>query len=115
MKVINLTPHDIVVWHECTERRYKASGTIARVRQEHEVVGSIDGVPIVRTIMGDIENLPPPQPQTVYLVSNMVLQHAKGRYDLLAPDTGPTAFRGDNGQIVAVRNFISYASYPERD
>ena len=109
MKLVNLTPHALVVrLNDGTERRIEPSGTIARVATTAREVGTVNGIPVVETTYGDIEGLPAPEDGTVYIVSSLVLAAARasGRADVLAPDTSPeSAIRDDAGRIVAVRRF----------
>ena len=105
-KLVNLTPHDIVVRKADGDLMVPPSGLVARVTTSQEVVGDIDGVPIVRTIFGEVQGLPDPELDTVYIVSSLVLGALKGsRSDVVSPDTGPTAIRNEAGQIVAVTRF----------
>lgn len=63
-------------------------------------------IPLQRRSTGAVTGLPDPQPDTLLIVSSMVLDAAKGRVDLIAPDTGATAIRDDAGRIVAVTRFV---------
>jgi hypothetical protein len=67
-------------------------------------------VTIVRTEFGEVKNLPEPQVGTICVVSIIVAQAVRGqRYDVVAPDTGPTAVRftdgPQKGQVKGVRRF----------
>ena len=112
MKIVNLTPHDIVVMAEDgTEfRRYPASGTIARAASKTEIIGELDGVPVARQQFGEVSGLPDPEPGTVYLVSLVVGQAMKGqRDDLYGPDTSPDgAVRDDDGRIIGTRRMVKF-------
>lgn len=112
MKFVNLTPHalNIVDADGNTILSVAPSGTVARVTTQQTVVGNIAGIDIVRTVFGDIDGLPAPQPDTVYVVSTLVLQALKdagvSRNDVVAPDTSPqSAVRNADGQIVGVKRF----------
>ena len=104
MKIINLTPHDIVITDGPT---FPPSGTVARVSVQQVDAGDIDGIPVKTQIFGDIVGLPAPQQDTVFVVSAMVLNAAKaqGRTDVVAPDTA-NAVRNDDGHIVSVPGFV---------
>lgn len=65
------------------------------------------GIPVTTPIYGEVEGLPDPQPDTVYIVSLMVAQRVPWRNDVFAPDSGPTAIRNAAGQIEAVRGLVS--------
>jgi hypothetical protein len=110
MNIINLTPHDIKVYDaegKNVIRTYPASDQVARVKSKAAVVGEVDGIPVVETRFSEITGLPDEQPDTVYIVSLLVLQAMEGdRDDLIAPDTGPgSVVRDENGQIIGVRRF----------
>ena len=106
MNLVNITPHDIVVRKADGDLMVPPSGQIARVTTSQEVIGYIDDVPVVRTVFGEVTGLPDPVKDTIFIVSSLVLGALKGsRPDVVAPDTGPTAIRNDNGQIVAVTRF----------
>ena len=104
MNIINCTPHTITVISKEEKRDYPASGTIPRVLTLVNNAREVDGIPCIAQKLGDVEGLPDPQPDTVYIVSGMVFS-ASERADLVAPDTGNTCIR-ENGQIVAVTRFI---------
>ena len=117
MKIVNLTPHDIVVIAEDGSeiRRYPASGQVARAKTETVVVGEIDGVPVARQAFGDVQGLPDPQPDTLYIVSMVVGQALGGsRTDVLGPDTSPAgAVRDAEGRIIGTRRLVAYADVVE--
>lgn len=107
MKLINLTPHDIIIRLPDRDRVIPASGTVARVATSHELVGEIDGIPVSVQTFGQIEGLPEPRDGVFYIVSAIVLSAAKelGRTDVVAPDTA-RAIRNEAGQIVAVPGLV---------
>lgn len=113
-QVVNLTPHEIVVRVGGEEIVFPPSGNVVRVKvfpmrsttdlhpEDCDCV-----IPVFRNAFGEVEGLPPEDQykDVVYIVSSLVAQaaaHHERRYDLLAPDTGPTAIRNSDGQIVAV-------------
>lgn len=103
--MLNLTPHPITVRRpDGTETVYPPSGTVARVAMTEEVVGDLDGVPVVQRTPGQVTGLP--DDGTPCLVSSMVLAAVPGRPNTFAPDTGATAIRDDAGQIVAVTRLV---------
>ena len=111
MALINLTPHPIVVRTNGVGITIPTSGQVARVTSRQELASEIDiygiKIPVQRTIFGQVEGLPDPQPDTIYIVSGLVMSALKGtRPDVVQPDTSPTgAIRNENGQIVAVCGF----------
>lgn len=107
MRLINLTPHDIIIRLPDGDRVIPASGTVARVATSYEHVGDVDGIPVSAQTFGQIEGLPEPRNGVVYVVSAIVLAAAKelGRTDVVAPDTA-RAIRNEAGQIVAVPGLV---------
>ena len=105
---VNLTPHDIVVYRDDDRTEtIPASGQVARVQTIQEQVDELNFIPVVRTKFGEVEGLPEPRRDTVYIVSSLVLQALRGsRKDIVAPDTGPeSAVRDENGRIIGIRRF----------
>ena len=107
MKLVNLTPHDVIIRLPGGDRVIPASGTVARVATSHELVDEIDGIPVSAQTYGQIEGLPEPRDGVFYVVSAVVLAAAKelGRTDVVAPDTA-RAIRNEAGQIVAVPGLV---------
>lgn len=109
MKLINLTPHDVVIrLEEGREKIYPSEGN-ARVSTFSEVVGNVDGIEVVKQSYGEIEGLPKPKEGVLYIVSLVVRMaaQAQGRDDVISPDTSPQgAIRDGEGRIVAVRRFV---------
>jgi len=104
----NLTPHAIHVRTERGDYTFSPSGQVARVAVTQEVIGDVVGIPIVKSAFGEVEGLPEPQPDTMYIVSTIVAQAVSGRADVVAPDTGATAIRGADGRIEAVVRFQKF-------
>lgn len=96
MVVVNLTPHDIVVYDLDGKNilaTIKASGTVARVNTDESFEGNICTIPVVKTNFSDVFGVPEPKEDTYYLVSRMVKDRLMDRSDVLCPDTGKTAIR----------------------
>ena len=78
----------------------------ARVSTVEEVVGLSNAGGLIVTVskhtFGKIEGLPEPKPDTIFVVSGMVRDALEGRQDVLAPDTGKTAVRNQQGQVTYV-------------
>lgn len=107
MQFINLTPHPIVIIKPDGRIEIPPSGKIARVGVTQKVVGEVGGIPLVRNEWGAIEGLPEPsQDDVIYIVSSLVLARVRGRTDVVAPDTGPTAVRDETGRIIGIRRFV---------
>jgi len=111
MQLINLTQHVIrlVDDNDGIIEEIQPSGLVARVATAQEIVGSYMGRPIARTKFGEIENLPAPEEGKLFVTSSIVAQAAarKGRNDVVAPDTGPSAVRRE-GQVWGVRGFQTF-------
>ena len=108
MSILNLTPHDIVVRGENGERVFAAPAPekVCRVATTSTEDGIIDGIPVFKTVFGEVENLPAPEIGTVYIVSAIVINALAGtRPDVVAPDTGKTAIRDEKGLVKAVTRF----------
>ena len=105
--LINLTSPSISLANEAgeTTATIPPSGTVAQRSATREPAGSINGFPVYCSTYGAVEGLPPPQPETVYIVTEIV-RIGTSRKDVVAPDTGPTCIRDDNGNIRAVRGFV---------
>lgn len=99
---INLTPHDIVL-NDGTV--YPPSGTIARVQMSFSEFNS-DG--ICEAVFGEIQGLPEPKGDIMYIASGLICSALKGvREDLVSPATGHSlCIRNEKGQIVSVPGFI---------
>ena len=92
MKLSNFTPHPVVV----RGVSFPSEG-IARLSEvtEHTEDFDFDGVPesvpLVRTVRGTVEGLPPFENGTLLIVSGLILDANAGfRADLVAPFTGTT-------------------------
>lgn len=100
---VNCTPHAIRL---NDGRVFEPSGTIARVAQ---TISAFDENCIAVQSFGAVTGLPAPQPDTMYIVSAMVLPRAQaeGRTDVVAPATGhKDCVRDDAGRIVSVPGFL---------
>jgi hypothetical protein len=96
MVLINLTPHDLVLYDEAGETeiaRILQAGEVARVKTQATQVGEleVDGhsVSVVETSYGEIENLPEPHDGTTYVVSIIVAQAVRGLMTWSSRTLGP--------------------------
>jgi hypothetical protein len=102
--ILNYTPHTINL-NNGTE--YPSVG-VARVTTSYSEIPSNDNINFYQTLYGEIEGLPAPETNTLYIVSAIVLQAGKalGRTDLIAPATNhPETIRNEKGHIVSVPGF----------
>ena len=135
MKLVNLTPHRVVICNAMGETilAVEPSGETARIEEkffadEPVITGDVS-IPVAVIGRGR-DSRPrvvgiPDRPQlanwdgepigyapitTIYVVSRLVAELA-GRPDVMAPDTGPqSVIRNDAGQIVGVRRLLAFVS-----
>jgi hypothetical protein len=104
MNLINLTPHVITFITEKGEMQIQPSGIIARVTVTREKIGEIEIndiiIPVYKNEFGRVENLPDPQPDTLYIVSSLVAQAIPDRKDVLIPDD---SVRDNEGRIIGAK------------
>jgi len=94
IRVINLTPHEITVGG----LSIAPDGRVPRLREETREVGQIlvdrdqiqidgdgDTIPVTETVLGQLEGLPGPIDGVVYVVSRLVAEAAPDRDDLYFP------------------------------
>ena len=108
MDFINLTPHPVSLYRdEELVATFPPSGKVARVRTVTRDAGRHLLVPVVEQTAGEVEGLPDPDGETIYIVSLFVRQALRGRTDVVAPDTGPeSVVRDADGRIIGVRRWI---------
>jgi len=109
MNVVNLTPHAIsIISLDGETITYEPSGVVARVVTKTLELRPISGFRVreLSSTFG-VEGLPDPEPDTIYLVSSMVLAKTnRANQDVFAPDTGGDAIRDKEGRICAVRGLL---------
>ena len=103
-RIINLTPHDVNL--------YRADGTVVTFKKADMPIprvsattvsdGDIDGIPLTKTVFGEVENLPEAVEGTYFIVSALVAGRCPDRKDLVIPND---AVRDDAGRIVGCRSF----------
>lgn len=104
-KIVNLTPHTInfVGQDNAIVASIPSSG-VARATQRREIVDTImaNGVtlPIARCIYGDVQGLPEPMDDTIYIVSAITAQAVPTRPDVFIVDD---SVRDESGRIIGVR------------
>lgn len=102
MNIINCTPHPIIWVKEDGEKVvFEVSGIIPRVSSD---IVATDDPMFVRQVLGEVEGLPEPKENTMYIVSALVFG-ATDRQDVIAPNT-IKAIRDEKGFIIGVPNFI---------
>jgi len=109
MKIVNCTPHDVVLRDAKTNENiesFASVGIIPRVSQENNFDGIFGAVEY-----GELENMPEPKADTMYIVSTIAFDAAKasGRNDVCFP-TGKM-FRDKDGRIEAVEFLATSKKY----
>lgn len=99
--IINLTPHAVNIATSGGEVvTIQPSGKVARVATQRRHVSSVEfngkTIPLFSTVYGEVEGLPKPETDTVYIVSAMVKERAQ-RLDVLSPGN---LMRDTNGNVV---------------
>lgn len=111
MKLINLTPHPVVLRTESGDVTVPLSGTVARVTSTPGVPMDMGlGVPVFSApVWGEVEGLPAPEEGKVFIVSALVAARCGDRHDVVSPGTGPNdeAVRNEKGHIQAVTRLIA--------
>lgn len=115
IKIVNLTPHTINLYRGDLVIEIPPSGTVARVSEKqilrHSDVGEIAGTAgeITKTrvdfylrVFGDVEGIPDPADNVMYVVSSIVAARASHRYDLIIPND---LVRDDRGRVIGCRSF----------
>jgi len=99
-KFVNLIGHDITISGHATLAK---SEKPCRVETEQIIIGKLAGIPIAKTDFMKLVNLPDPEDGTYYIVSRLSMDYIPfDREDVFCVDTGPSAVRDENGQVVAV-------------
>lgn len=111
MKLINLTPHPIVIRAADSDTTLAPSGTVARVSSIPGAVHELPSFPCPVAnppVVGEVTGIPDAQDGVAYIVSGMVLS-ATDRADVFGPGTGPAdgAIRNEAGHIIAVTRLIA--------
>lgn len=104
-KIVNLTPHTInFVGQDNTIIASIPSSGVARAAQRRKIVDiiEIDGIslPIARCTYGDVQGLPDPMADTIYIVSAITAQAVPERQDVFIVDD---SVRDESGRIIGVR------------
>lgn len=113
MKLINLTPHPIVLCNiDGTILETIPSSGNARITQmPGEAMNLGFSVPVMTpNTYGEVLGLPEPNIDTMYIVSFMLATALK-RCDLVSPGTGPNdnVIRDENNKIIGVTRLISHS------
>ena len=102
MQIINLTPHSIN-FLDADNRpvlTVEPSGTVARAKQTRTLCGHIAGIPMNQCAYGQVQGLPEPAKETIYVVSSITAQACPEREDVYIVDD---SVRNEDGRIIGVR------------
>ena len=104
MKIVNLTAHNVDICDEYGRviKTYKPSGIVVRNAWFPEQVDIVDGVSLMVRKNERIVNLPEPQDDTMYIVSDIVRTACADRYDLISPAQQVKI----NGRVVGCMAFM---------
>ena len=99
-KLVNLIGHEITIVGYATLPK---ADKPCHVKTNQIIIGKIDGIPIAKTEFDSIVNLPDPEDGVYYIVSRICMDYVPySREDVLCVDTGSSALRDENGQVIAV-------------
>lgn len=103
MDIVNLTPHEVTFLdkHNNVIQTIPSSGKVARLSSNTITTDYINGIPVTETHFGEIENLPDPKPNTIYITSSLVAQNVMMRDDIYIPNE---SVRNEQGQIIGCRS-----------
>lgn len=99
-RIVNLTPHTVNIVNEAgaTVATIAPSGFVARVATKSEKVRETEsGIPLFATRYGQVTGLPEPEPDTIYIVSGMLLASVPHRTDVWQPGE---LLRDEAGRVV---------------
>lgn len=107
IEVVNCTPHALnILDADGNIITIQPSGTIARCTSTSIEVGRINNIPVFKIEYGDIQDLPEPQDNKVFVVSRIVLsaleRSGTHRPDVIGVGEG---VRNEQGQIVGAKGF----------
>lgn len=102
VKIVNLTPHEIMVYDAAGESVLQVipSSGMARAAQTREPLADINGIPVSKTGYGAVEGLPDQRDGVVYIVSVLTAQAAPDRKDLYIVDD---LVRDEAGRILGCK------------
>ena len=98
MKIVNLTPHQLMVFDAAGESllaTIEPTAPAARCSTKSETAGQVNGLPLFTTSYGEVADLPEQQADTMLVVSLVVRQACPDRKDLASPGE---LLRDANGQ-----------------
>ncbi len=99
MTIVNLTPHKITISSkDCSiQLTLPSEDNPARCEEVTKHLEEFDGFPVVLKSYGEVENLPNPEKEVLYLVSMMVREACPDRKDLASPGD---LYRNEDGEVM---------------
>lgn len=101
MKLLNLTPHEVVIIRNGVSTVFKPEEIPARCSSTTSVVGElhVDGttVDLTCTSFGEVQGLPSPKEGVGYIVSRLVAEACPQRHDLFITNG---AVRDNSGRVI---------------
>lgn len=113
MRLVNLTPHEISIEGCPVIPRTNIVCRLLPVTNEIQPILDDNGnpFPVVENVLSEkyLVGLPEPEEGTMYIVSSIVQDFARGllgRTDVISPDTSPeSVVRDANGKVIGSRRF----------
>lgn len=102
MKIVNKTPHDVNFINNNNEVVQTITPELPAIRlsMSTDLAGLIEGIPVIKTVYGEVENLLEEADDTVYIVSALVMQALPDRKDLYVPGD---VVRDEAGKIIGCK------------
>ena len=98
---VNLTSHTIT--EVTTGTIIPRSGIVARIKAATNKVTKHNEIPVYQTIFGEIEGLPEPKENTIYIISALALNAVpKNRTDVVSPGR---VCKSEHGEIIGCIGF----------
>lgn len=102
MKYVNLTEHDVNLYLESGVFTFKPEREVCRVDVKNKLVANHDGVLIMSVEYGEVQNLPEPEADVLFIVSGLARAACPNRFDLVSPGD---LVRKD-GKVIGCRHFV---------
>ena len=79
--IINCCAHEVAIKVGDTILRLPPCGVVPRAVSKRVVIGEVNGIPINAVEFGDVENMPAPAVDTIYIVSKICAEALRGVRD----------------------------------
>lgn len=107
MSFVNLTPHEINLFDEDGNEvvALAPTGDSVRIETERQKVGEADGVPIFEVEFGEVNGLPEPNGDDIFIVGGFVNSHPEvsERDDVMSPGE---LIRDSDGNPVGAKGLV---------